>query len=82
MQILVEVHYERDFQGEGKEASTHTHDAPGIIYFEAQSVAEAQVRISRGGTLDALIADEGTPNDPRQFVLLRRSQCHEGTNCH
>jgi hypothetical protein len=83
VQILVGVHYEGDFQGEGKEASsTHDHDLPGIIYFEGQSVAEAQVRIISGSTLDALIAGEGTPNDPRQFVLLRRGLRHEGTNYH
>ena len=65
VQILVGVHYERDFQVEGKEASTHNPAMPGIIYFEAQSVAEAQVWIISGGALDALIAGEGTPNDPR-----------------
>jgi hypothetical protein len=82
VKILVRVHHEGDFQGEGNEASTQDHDLPRVIYFEGYSVAEAQVRIKGGGTLDALIAGEGTPNDPRQFVLLRRGLRHEGTNCH
>src|SRR5208282_2808297 len=64
VQILVEVHYEGDFESEGEEASIHIQDAPGIICFEGQSVPKAQVRIIRGGALNALIAGEGTPNAP------------------
>jgi hypothetical protein len=78
--MLGGVHYERDFQREGQDFSAH--DVPGIIYFEGQSLAETQFRIIRGGAWDALIADEGTPNDTRQFVLLRRGVFHEDAKCH
>jgi hypothetical protein len=79
VQILVVVHYERDFYGEGPKGSIH--DTPSIIYFEGQSIAGAQFRIIRGSTWDALIADERTPKGPRQFILLRCGLRRKGTNC-
>src|ERR1700726_98545 len=54
----------------------------GIIYFEGETIAEAQLGIIRGSTDDALIADEGTSKRSRQFVFLRcvlRSR--KSTNC-
>jgi len=74
--VLIGVYYERDLQGEGQELVTH--DAPGIIYLEGQSLAEAQVRIIRGGTLDALIADEGTPKDARRVFLVAVADQSDG----
>src|ERR1700733_8345974 len=80
MHLLDGVHHKWDF--ERKRPKRRLDEMPGIIYFEAQSLAEGQVRIGSGRALDALIADKSTSNYARQFVLLRRGVGHEGNNCH
>jgi hypothetical protein len=48
-----------------------SHDAPGDVPFDGQTVAETQ-EVIRGRTRRYdLIADEGSPDDSGEFVLLR-----------
>src|ERR1700726_1197171 len=80
MEIFVGIVHEWDLHLEIPKWSLDK--TAGVIYFEGETIAEAQLGIIRGSAYDALIADEGTSKRSRQFVFLRcvlRSR--KSTNC-